>query len=414
MSTLFLNKSKLAAVLMSTKRTLTNYVNEGLLPQPERFGRDAGWSLDVLTALLNSEQAPQIKLTEQKRSRLFHAISDLTAPSQSTGCDLAIEGDAVMKGDTRQLLPEPIFMEPSFNPDSDLRSSRIAEVKNYRGLVEVVAKEAKQASKGTDEKSKGWSEVRDLHEQIAFLESRLAVEFVHMHSPHQLVGSRELFSSPLFNIRNHNSPRKLRVEIPITRSDKSVVKYGGPELRQDDGLVFMALLNIARDVRLGKSVSFSAQSVCLSLWGYYDGSCRVRLKGIISRLQEAVLTFPSFRVQLIQRFDFPKRGLWSVSLDSDIVQLLTKETVVWLDLQQRLALTNGLTSWLYGYVRSQTTLIPTKVDRLRLQSGSEGALDGFRDNLRIAMGVLAGAQVVDTGWYIDRYDMLHWLKPKAK
>ena len=74
MATIFLSKSKLAGVLSSTKRTVTNYVNAGLLPQPERFGRDSGWSADLLMALLKSEQSHLSQLSEEKRRRLSQAL----------------------------------------------------------------------------------------------------------------------------------------------------------------------------------------------------------------------------------------------------------------------------------------------------------------------------------------------------
>lgn len=403
----------MAAVLLCTKRTLSSYVNLGVLPQPLRFGRNVGWGLDVLTALLTPEQTPQRQMSDDKRSRLLHAVRDLEALRTDADGEKQEVGISELTGGKQQFLPEPLHLDDSFSPERDLRHFRITELKNYRRLVDDMVRDAKQAPRGSDEKSLRWKEVRGLHSQIEHLEMKIANDFVHLHSPSQFLGSRELFASPIFNVRNHNSPREKQVEFVLTGTENGSVRYEGPELRQDDGLVFMALLNIARDVRVGKSVSFSAQSVCEALLGYYDGSCRPRLKAIISRLQGAFLHFPTFRVQLVQRFDFPQRGLWTVSLDTDIVQLLTKQSAVWLDLHQRLSLTNGLTSWLYGYVRSQTSLIPTKVDRLRKQSGSEGALDGFRESLKTAMGVMSGAQVVDVGWHIDKHDLLHWRKLRS-
>ena len=69
----------------------------------------------------------------------------------------------------------------------------------------------------------------------------LAENFIHLHSSSQLVGSRDILSSPIFNIRNQKSPREKRVVLSFVLTDSTVVKYEGPELRQDDNLVFMAL-----------------------------------------------------------------------------------------------------------------------------------------------------------------------------
>ena len=410
MSTKYLTKTKLAAVLIGTKRTLTNYVKSGLLPAPVRFRRDVGWSAEVLRVVLETEQGSLNALPESRRLRLRQALTDLEIQSLKEVESIA---GLVSEGATNHQhrpLPEPMFVDDLFNPEHDLRCSHLEKLNLSRSVMDDVATEARQAKKGSIEKNELWNEFSALRCDVQHHEIVLAENFIHLHSSSQLVGSRDIFPTPIFNIRNQKSPRERRVELSFTSADGTVVKYEGPELRQDDGLVFMALLNVARDVRVGTTVGFSAQILCESLWGYYDGAARSRLKAMICRLQEAMLQFPTFRVQLVQRFDFPKRGLWSVGLDADIVRLITKKTVVWLDFEQRLSLPNGISSWLYTYIRSQTRLIPTKVDQLRRLSGSEGALDGFRESLKNAMGVLTGAQLVDVGWYIDKHDMLHWQK----
>ena len=77
MSVEYLTKTKLAAVLTSTKRTLTNYVTSGVLPAPTRFGRDVGWSVDVLRGVLEVEQGPLNALLESRRERIRQALIDL-------------------------------------------------------------------------------------------------------------------------------------------------------------------------------------------------------------------------------------------------------------------------------------------------------------------------------------------------
>ncbi len=414
MSVEYLTKTKLAAVLTSTKRTLTNYVTSGVLPAPTRFGRDVGWSVDVLRVVLEVEQGPLNALLESRRERIRQALIDLENKSIKVAdsvadsvADFALES---INEKQLRLLPEPIIFDEAFNPDDDFRCSHLERLRVCRIVLDDVANEARQAKNGSYEKNELWNRMTKLRGVTEHQEIILAENFIHLHSSSQLVGSRDIFSSPIFNIRNHKSPREKRVELSFTLTDATVVKYEGPELRQDDSLVFMALLNIARDVRVGKTIGFSAQILCESLWGYYDGAARNRLKAMICRLQEALLQFPTFRVQLVQRFDFPKRGLWSVVMDDDIVSLLTKESVVWLDFRQRLSLPSGISSWLYGYIRSQTRLIPTKIERLRRLSGSAGVLDGFRDSLKDSMAVLVGAALVDVGWSIDKHDMLHWRK----
>jgi hypothetical protein len=410
MQNTYLTKTQLAAALTTTKRTLTNYVNSGFLPEPSRFGRDVGWSVDAISALLKSSSSPLASLAEEKRMRLLEAVTDFESRTRVMNVDKAVGNDRDSVGTQQRALPEAIFVDKSLSPETDLRHSLMERLKSSKAVVDVVASQARQAPKRTVERDDLYKELEFCRDIVVHEELILAESFIHLHSGTQLVGCRDIFSSPLFNVRNNKSPRTGRVELSITMTDGTQIGYEGPELRQDDGLVFMSLLNIARDVRVGKSVGFSPKDLSEALWGYYDGPSRLRLKSMISRLQEAILQFPTFRVQLVQRFDFPNRGNWSVCLDRDIVQLISKKTVVWLDFNQRLSLANGLTSWLYGYVRSQTRLIPTKVERLHRLSGSEGALQGFRDGLKASMRILVGARLVDAGWSIDRHDQLHWQK----
>lgn len=81
MSTKYLTKTKLAAVLIGTKRTLTNYVKSGVLPAPVRFRRDVGWSADVLRVVLETEQGSLNALPESRRLRLRQALSDFEIQS---------------------------------------------------------------------------------------------------------------------------------------------------------------------------------------------------------------------------------------------------------------------------------------------------------------------------------------------
>lgn len=406
----YLTKTHLAAALTTTKRTLTNYVNSGFLPRPSRFGRDVGWSSEAICALLESPASPLATLVGEKRASLLQAVIDVESRTRVTIVRDVIGDDRNSFGVQQRPLPDAIFADRSINPESDLRHSIMEKLKSSKAVVDFVGSQARQAPKRTVERDDLYKELEFCRDIVVHEERVLAESFIHLHSGSQLVGCRDILSSPLFNVRNNKSPRTVRVELSIAMTDGTHIGYEGPELRQDDGLVFMSLLNIARDVRVGKSVGFSPKDLSEALWGYYDGPSRRRLKSMICRLQEAILQFPAFRVHLVQRFDFPKRGNWTVCLDRDIVQLISKKSVVWLDFNQRLSLANGLTSWLYGYIRSQTRLIPTKVERLHRLSGSEGVLQGFRDGLKASMRILAGARLVDAGWSIDRHDQLHWRK----
>jgi hypothetical protein len=245
------------------------------------------------------------------------------------------------------------------------------------------------------------------------LEDGLANDFVMQHAPAEVISPRHFFESNLFNVRNQNAARMPHVQLTLESKSTGGVFYEGPELRQDDALVFMALLNICRDYRAGKLATFNVAAMTTALIGSYSGQQRQLLKQTIKRLQRATLEFSGFTVQLVQRFEHPKRGGWSVALDKAVVELFRdKKKVVWLDLSLRLRLPEGLTTWLYAYIRSQSFLIPWPIEDLRRRCGSDASPKAFQDMLRVALTRLAGEAVIDTGWSL-KDKRVHWRKPPS-
>lgn len=245
------------------------------------------------------------------------------------------------------------------------------------------------------------------------LESLLQTQFLPQHAPSQLISPRAFFVSPLFSVRSKTVERARFTEFSITVNGAAALGYAGPELRQSDGLVFMALLNMARDVQVGMAVSFSVEEFCRAVFGRYDGPARKRLREHIQRLQSALLKFDTFSVQLCQRFDYPKSGPWTVALDRQIVELFRQVPQVWLELEPRLTLPEGIATWLYAFVESQSTLIPTKVELLRTLCGSDATPRAFENKLREALAHLTRHQVIDTGWSIQK-GMLRWRKTATR
>lgn len=254
--------------------------------------------------------------------------------------------------------------------------------------------------------------VRHLSEVVELLEEGMAADFVPQHSQLQLISPPNFFTSRLFHARSRTLPRALNLEFPLDSKSPDGVRYVGPELRQGDGLIFMALLNLCRDYRVGKQASFDVAAMTVALWGAYNGQQRKRLKLGIQRLQRATIEFPGFTVQLVQRFEHTKFGDWSVALDRDIVELFRDQKEVWLDLSLRLRLSEGLTTWLYGYIRCQTTLIPWRIDDLRERCGSKSHDKAFREMLGKSLQQLAREGIVDSGWSL-KGKLVHWRKPSS-
>ena len=243
------------------------------------------------------------------------------------------------------------------------------------------------------------------------LEEILESEFLPQHGQHQLISPRLFLETPLFRVASRSATRERECELTIALDDKDgPIIYSGPELRQEDGLVFMALVNSVRDIRLGSVAQFVPADLCRAVFNHYDGRARVRLKTYILNLLKGQIRTRNYAVQLCQRFDFPAQGMWSVRFDPDIVRLFAG-THVWMDLKVRLRLPDGLATWLLGYVEAQTRLIPMKIEVLRRLCGSDAEERAFTNLLRKALEHLKTHGVIDEGYKLKE-GQVRWRKPR--
>ena len=306
--------------------------------------------------------------------------------------------------------PATRLLNPSHDSERDVRLPRLMQVRGMKKQLEGLERELESGGRFDGDGHRG---VQHLSAVVEHLEETYASDFLPQHTQLQLISPRNFFTGRLFHVKGRNVPRTPGLEFVLDAKAPDGARYVGPELRQADGLVFMALLNLCRDYRVGKQACFDVAAMTLALWGAYNGQQRKRLKQTIQRLQRATIEFSGFTVQLVQRFEHPVCGEWSVALDRDIVQLFRLQQEVWLDLSLRLRLSEGLTTWLYGYIRSQTRLIPWPVDDLRERCGSEAHDKAFREMLGKSLTQLAHEGVIDSGWSL-KGKMVHWRKPLTR
>lgn len=279
-----------------------------------------------------------------------------------------------------------------------------------RAIAEDLSREARSHPANSPERNRLYRVIQEQHDEQTRLEELLTSDFVPQHGPQQLLSPRAFFVSPLFRVASKRVERERNLSLELKNvTGDTVLRYTGPELRQSDGLIFMSLLNLVRDVRAGERVSFNAEEVCRAVFGRYDGPTRNLLRDHIKRLQRGLVEFAEFSVQLCLRFEYPKRGEWSVAMDKDIVQLFRRSAEVWLDFPKRKALPEGLTTWLYGFIESQTKLIPTSISKLHELCGSDSAPESFLRTLRLALKELTEHAVIDPGWSM-KGGVVHWRK----
>ncbi|MCC5611444.1 hypothetical protein LC612_33060 [Nostoc sp. CHAB 5834] len=285
------------------------------------------------------------------------------------------------------------------------RKTHLAVIREHRNAVKEAKADSSPAARTREAR---------LLTNLEELQKAYEATFLPVHSGRQLISPQQLLMSQLFNVRAKTSPRDELVSFDLLRNGAQYLTYKGPELRQQDSLVFMSLINMTRDLQVGTPISFEPGPTCTALFGYYDGESRNRLREAIYRLQHAVLRFPAFSVQLAQRFDYPQKGPWTVMLDPQIVELFKQSRLVWMDFELRKKLPEGLPTWLYAYVEGQTKLIPTPTEKLWRLCGSDAKNNKtFQVVLRRALNSLEQHGVIDSKWGIKK-DVLHWMKPTEK
>ena len=270
----------------------------------------------------------------------------------------------------------------------------------------------RQASRTSvpDDKAALFGAMRSCHDEADRLEDHLQNEFIPQHSPAQFLGPRAFFESALFNVRSNASPRDRLIEVHLKPAGAMPrIDYVGPELRQSDGLVFLALLHMLRDVQTGTSVCIDPAAVCRAVLGRYDGASRKSLGEHIQRLEEGLVVYADSRIQLCRNLSLARTGPWTVALDHPMVGLFKASPAVWFPLHDRLALPTGIATWLLTYIACQTRLIPTPLSALREKCGSDATEKAFANRLRDALRALSHRQIIDPGWFIEA-GRLHWRK----
>ena len=171
------------------------------------------------------------------------------------------------------------------------RAGRLALEKDHRQQLAELALELRDVGSDTQRKAELFRSVTDLQLELQQLQAAIAENFVPPHSQGQLISPQDLLVSRLFNVKNKTTQRVHLVHFDLIGSSSKVMSYSGPELRQPEGLVFMALVNLARNYAVGTAVAFEPAKMCDALYGYSDSRSRLQLK-------ESIKPAPTIRTRV--------------------------------------------------------------------------------------------------------------------
>lgn len=311
---------------------------------------------------------------------------------------------------SRRIVTLPAVTPLSANPQT--REEVLFEKKQHRLNRLDDSTQARDKSLDPEIRGQLMNSARRAYEQEQHLEDTLQRNYVPQHGPRQFISPRVIFRTPLFRVASRSAPRKAEIELILAgEAVGEAIRYVGPELRQTEGLVFMSLLHMLRDLPAGTAATFSPKELYVSLFGHYDGRSRPRLASAIRRLLRGQIVTKHYTVQLCHRFEHPAKGPWTVAIDPDIVRLFATSNV-WVAIDTRVSLPEGLATWLYGYIKSQSRLIPTRIDELRRLCGTDACLAAFTNSLRRALEHLNAHDVIDSGYKISN-GSVRWRKTSA-
>jgi hypothetical protein len=219
------------------------------------------------------------------------------------------------------------------------------------------------------------------------------------------VGSRgapnEILRSALFNARNKKRQREYLEKATIAVIGEGEITYTGRELRQDDETVWLQLIHLARALPLGELVEFTAYSFIKSLRWNNSAKSYKRLRDSLERMQATALTVYSKRIgegvslSMIPFFAWrqgrngPPLPMYQVRIAPELIELFSGVRYTLIEWQQRLALPNGLATWLHGYYASHKEPYPIKLETIRKGAGlTINRKDHLKEQTEIALEAL--------------------------
>nr|AFN66387.1 TrfA family protein [uncultured bacterium] len=211
----------------------------------------------------------------------------------------------------------------------------------------------------------------------------------------------EILRSALFNARNRKKPRVFLKDEPITVIGEGLITYRGEELRQDDEMVWLQLLHLARGSVAGQPVEFTAYSFCKNIGWSINKQSYKRLYECLKRMQATGLEvyvprikrgislsmIPSFEYEDVETREALPR--WRVRLAPELVELFGDSHYTRIHWEERLKLPDGLASWMHGYFASHRDPYPIKIETVASGAGlTESDKPELRRMVKRALGNL--------------------------
>ena len=227
----------------------------------------------------------------------------------------------------------------------------------------------------------------------------------------------EVVRSALFNVGNRNQPRRNLENEKIATLGDGCITYTGKELRQDDELVWLNILNAIRKHHLGECVEFLPYSFLREIGWPTNGGAAERLRNCLLRMSVTGLTVSSKRIGMAINVSLIRKFLWrdeytgklykhwKVWLEPEIILLFELNYLTYLDWQIRKKLPTGIATRLYGYWSSHRKPFPEGILRLMIVCGTKMPVKHFKEQLKEALVVMEAVGFLSY-WEISPNDVV--------
>lgn len=225
-----------------------------------------------------------------------------------------------------------------------------------------------------------------------------------------------IIRSALFNARNRAQLRRYFRNESIVVIGNGRITYTGEELRQDDETVWLQLIHLARYLQPGDAVEFTPYSFCKAICWPVSGNSYQRLRCCLRRLQATSMQIYSERLKegislsMLPVFEW-RDGITNLVLKHYRVKIapplvkLFQENYTMLKWEQRLALPDGLATWLHGYYSTHSRPHPIKLETIKIGAGITAQPKHLLDIVKRALEALKGCGFL-VGYRIEG-DLVH-------
>lgn len=206
-----------------------------------------------------------------------------------------------------------------------------------------------------------------------------------------------MFKGNLF--RPGSGPRAAYLDYtPMNVTNGWTLLFKGEELRQDDERVLLALIKLRSGDVVSNVIKFVPRTFCREVLKWADsGENAEKLKACIKRLHDArVRVTQADGIEHLYSFVSEAtiaKDYCSVSLSTTMADMF-KSQVTYLDMDKRLAMKDGLLSWMYGFIKADACFAPFDLHKMRDLAGSSYEQKDFNKQLKQVLKKLQDDRII--------------------